>query len=192
MSLPRSDLLDSTLTLAVAAAAVANHCDHAEHNESASVEDVQAAAVVFRDIGAFLSRAADRDPLELYAARLRAIEERNVHHSADSYDGAAAARSAGDWRSLQLVQDAHDKAYHYDVVCLKKADQLRHYALHLSKLVGACAGALREEVDEEDLLARRVPDMLLFGLKLSTVTSEKLRPEPLDSLRAPARFQAVA
>ncbi|HTT93634.1 MAG TPA: hypothetical protein VMF55_03120 [Solirubrobacterales bacterium] len=192
MSLPRSELLDATLDLAVAAAAVANHCDHAEHNESAPVEDVRSAALVFRKTGVRLSQAADQDPLDLYAARLRAIEERNVHYSVDSYDGAEAARAVTDWRALQLVQDVHDKAYHYDVVGLKKSDQLRHYALHLSKLVGACAGALREEVAEEDLVARRVPDMLLFGLKLSTVTAEKLPHESIVPSGTAVDLRAVA
>jgi hypothetical protein len=187
MSLPRSDLLSSTLALAVAAAAVANHCDHSEHNETAEVADVRRAAIVFRENGVSLSLAAGHDPLELYATRLRAIEERNVHHSSDSYDGAAAASAVTDWRSLQLVQDAHDRAYHYDVIGLKKSDQLLHYALHLAKLVGACSGALRGEVEEADLLARRIPDMLLFGIKLSTVTSEKLPSEPIAaSLSVPA------
>ena len=32
MNLSRPELHDATLDLAVAAAAVANHCDHAEHN----------------------------------------------------------------------------------------------------------------------------------------------------------------
>lgn len=192
MSLPRSDFLDSTLALAVASAAVANHCDHAEHNESAEVADVRRAALVFRENGVRLSLAAGRDPLELYATRLRAIEERNVHHSSDSYDGAAAARAATDWRSLQLVQDAHDKAYHPDVIGLKKSDQLLHYALHLAKLVGACSGVLREEVEEADLLARRIPDMLLFGVKLSTVTSEKLPHEPITARLGAPDICAVA
>lgn len=192
MNLPRSDLLDSTLALAVASADVANHCDHVDHNESAEVADVRRAARVFRENGVRLSLAAGCDPLDLYAARLRQIEERNVHHSPNSYDGASAARAVTDWRSLQLVQDAHDKAYHYDVVGLKKSDQLLHYALHLAKLVGACSGVLREEVEEADLLARRIPDMLLFGVKLSTVAAEKLPYEPIaTSVRAPD-IRAVA
>jgi hypothetical protein len=192
MTFSKSDLLAALLDLAPASGAVANYCDHVEHNESADIEDVRNAARVLRGTALSLSNLAGVDPVELYAERLQVIEARNVHHTADSHDGAAAARGVNQWRALQLVQDAHDHAYHYDVVGLTKAEQLRHYALHLAKLVGACAEAARGDIAQDDLLARRVPDMLLFGLKLSTVTSERLPEEPVQSSRLPRHIQAVA
>lgn len=192
MSFPKPDLLAALLNLAPASGAVANYCDHVEHNESADIQDVRDAAQVLRETALVLGAVAGADPVELYANRLRVIEERNVHHTPDSHDGAAAARQAGSWRALQLVQDDHDHAYHYDVVGLTKSEQLRHYALHLAKLVGACAEAARGDISHDDLLNRRVPDMLLFGLKLSTVSAEKL-PETAVELAQPARhIQAVA
>ncbi len=192
MTFSTPDLLAALLDLAPASGAVANYCDHVEHNESADVEDVRNAARVLRDTALSLSNLAGVDPVELYAERLQMIEARNVHHTSDSHDGAAAARGVNQWRALQLVQDAHDHAYHYDVVGLTKAEQLRHYALHLAKLVGACAEAARGDIAQDDLLARRVPDMLLFGLKLSTVTSERLPEEAVQSSRLPRHIQAVA
>lgn len=192
MTFSKPDLLAALLDLAPASGAVANYCDHVEHNESADVEDVRNAARVLRDTALSLSNLAGVDPVELYAERLQMIEARNVHRTSDSHDGAAAARGVNQWRALQLVQDAHDHAYHYDVVGLTKAEQLRHYALHLAKLVGACAEAARGDIAQDDLLARRVPDMLLFGLKLSTVTSERLPEEPVQSSRLPRHIQAVA
>jgi len=98
----------------------------------------------------------------------------------------------GEWRALQLVQDEHDQAYHFDVVGLTKSDQLRHYALHVAKLAGACADAARGDLGHEDFLARRVPDMLLFGVKLATVTSEKLPHESIAASGTVPEMPAVA
>ena len=54
-------------------------------------------------------------------------------------------------------------------------EQLRHYAFHLAKLAGAAAQAA--DGDESDFLARRLPDLLLFGVKLATLTNEPLPDE---------------
>lgn len=131
---------------------------------------------------------ADRggaDIVALYANRLHVIEVKSVHHRALAFDGAAAARHATSWRELQLVQLDHDRAYHPDVFGLTKADQLRHYALHLAKIAGAFARAADGEVSDGDVLARRVPDTLLFGVKVATAASFKLPDEPLDAVPEP-------
>lgn len=181
MSISRADLVKASLELATASGAVSNFCDHAEHNEPVEIGDVRAAAASLRETAVRLSCLADHDPVELYAARLAAIEERNVLHFDGALDGAAEAREAGNWRALQLVQAKHDHAYHADVVGLTKSEQLRHYALHVSKLAGATAQVANGELSRVDWLQRRVADMLLFGLKLSTVTSERLAEEPVES-----------
>lgn len=189
MNFSKQDLLRALLDLAPAAASVANYCDHAEHNETVDIEDVRDAGRVLRGTALALCSAADVDPIELYAARLTVIEARNVHHSEESFDGASAARGLNEWRALQLVQDAHDVAYHYDVVGLTKSEQLRHYALHLAKLVGACADAASGRIPHDDFLDRRVADMLLFGIKLATVSSEKL---PLEQVVVSSPVRAIA
>jgi hypothetical protein len=192
MIFQRKDLIEALLDLAPASAAVANYCDHVEHNERVEIAWVRDAARVLRQTSVWLCDLAGVDPIELYAARLAVIEERNVHHRAESHDGAAAARRARDWRALQLVQDDHDHAYHYDVVGLTKSEQLRHYALHVAKLAGACAEAAQGRVDQDDFLSRRVADMFLFGIKLSTVTSEKLPSEPVIHMSGPDQIHAAA
>ena len=50
--------------------------------------------------------------------------------------GHKAIYTANSWRALQLVQAEHDRHYHPDVCGLTKGEQLRHYALHLAKIVG--------------------------------------------------------
>jgi len=192
MIFQRKDLIEALLDLAPASAAVANYCDHVEHNERVEIAWVRDAARVLRETALRLCELAEVDPVELYAARLAAIEERNVHHSAESHDGAAAARGVRDWRALQLVQDGHDHAYHYDVVGLTKSEQLRHYALHVAKLAGACAEAAQGRLDQDDFLSRRVADMFLFGIKLSTVTSEKLPSEPVNRMSGNSHIRAAA
>jgi hypothetical protein len=66
------------------------------------------------------------------------------------------------------VQWEHDRRYHLDVFGLSRYEQLRHYAFHLAKLAGAAS-----ESDDRDF-QRRLPDVLLFGLKLATLMSEQL------------------
>ncbi|MEJ7714997.1 MAG: hypothetical protein WKF40_04540 [Thermoleophilaceae bacterium] len=167
------------LRLAVVSSNVANYCDHIEHNEPADIETVRRAGEELRMTAIELSWSAGADTIELYAARLAAIESRNVLSYSASFDGAAAARAAGSWRALQLVQARHDCAYHPDVAGLAKWDQLHHYALHLAKLAGATAAVARGDSHHDDWLARRVPDLLLFGLKLATVTGQRLADEGL-------------
>lgn len=193
MSFSRVELVDAALDLATASAAVSNYCDHVEHNERAAVGDVQEAGVVLRITGARLSRLGGYDPVDLYARRLSMIERRNVVHCEESFDGEAAARDAADWRTLQLVQIAHDHAYHADVIGLTKFDQLRHYALHVAKLAGETARVARGEAPQKDWLERRVPDMLLFGMKLATVTLQALPAEVVEDahgLNASSRLAA--
>ena len=167
------------LALAPHAAAVANYCDHSEHNEVVYTSWVTNAAEALRELSVSCARERDLDVIELYATRLGAIEERNVLCRVSSFDGVASAQSAITWRDLQLVQVEHDRAYHPDVVGTPKVEQLRHYALHLAKIVGAFA----TPDDEDDLLARRLPDSLLFGIKLSTVMGQKLADEELPRIR---------
>ena len=182
-----ANLNDAALELAQVAAAVANFCDHAEHNEAADIQDVRRCAARLRAQAISLAAAAGEDPIVLYGARLYAIEHRNVLHHDDAFDGEEAVAHARTWRDLQLVQVAHDRVYHPDVVGLTKAEQLRHYALHVAKLAGAAASALAAETDRADFVQRRVPDMLLFGIKLSTVTGERLSDAPAADWDAAAQ-----
>lgn len=162
------------LELSAAAASVANYCDHVEHNEEADRDWVRNAGRALRGLASEICVFDDADLRALYAARLRIIEERNPVWSPRELDGGSLVESAVTWRDLQLAQAAHDRHYHPDVVGLAKNDQLRHYALHLAKLAGAVADRARCRGDHVDFMARRVPDMLLFGLKLATVTGDHL------------------
>ena len=169
---------DFALQAAPQAAAVANYCDHVEHNEVVYTSWVTSAGEALRTLALDFAAAHSLDVLALYAARLHAIEARNVLSHEASFDGCAAAEGATTWRQLQLVQAEHDRYYHPDVVGLKKLDQLRHYALHLAKIVGAFAGAQ----DAEELINRRLPDTLLFAIKLHTVMGQALADEALPVL----------
>lgn len=168
------------LTLARLAADVANYCDHAEHNEEVSRSWILSTAAELRQLAMGVARAENIDLLATYGERLLAIETKNVLNSAESFDGRVAVQQAHTWRDLQLVQIQHDRFFHPDVLGLHKLDQLRHYSLHLSKLAGAFARWAMNEVDEAEIISRRLPDALLFGIKLSTVMGEKLPMELLS------------
>jgi hypothetical protein len=176
------------LRLAPLSAAVANYCDHVEHNEFADREWVLEAGVGLRELSCELALAASLSPLELYAERLGAIENRNVVSQGGSYDGRREALAARTWRELQLVQLSHDRHYHPDVMGMAKDQQLRHYALHLAKAVGAFA----EPRGEEELLRMRLPDVFLFGVKLPTVMNVPLKDEEPPGLTQAQQPAALA
>lgn len=170
-----------TLALAKASAMVANYCDHVEHNEPAEREWITDAAATARDIALRIAAYENQDLSGLYAARLRQIEHRNPLQGEDDLDGGELVLNASSWRALQLAQVAHDRRYHPDVIGLTKLDQLRHYALHLAKLVGALAEIAAGTGDRASFSARRLPDLLLFGVKLATVSGQRLPDEALPS-----------
>jgi hypothetical protein len=182
----RSDSQRYALLLAPVAASVANYCDHVEHNEVAERAWVIDAGAYLRVLACDQALAVGLSPIELYAERLGEIEARNVLAHPGGYDGHRAALEASTWRELQLVQAQHDRHYHPDVLGLAKDQQLRHYALHLAKIVGAFA----EPRDDRELVHRRLPDALLFAIKLSTVMSVRLEDEPLPALTPPQRAAA--
>jgi hypothetical protein len=174
-------LHDALIQLSRSARDVCNYCDHVEHNEVADVQDVRRAGADLRTLAVRLAAETGNDLVSLYGRRLRHIEAKNVLSSSTSFDGCAAALTAKTWRELQLVQAEHDRVFHPDVVGTPKLDQLLHYALHLAKLAGAVADVDAGEVGVTDFVDRRLPDMVLFGIKLSTVTGETLSSDPVGS-----------
>lgn len=179
MEEPFSTRCAVALGLARVAADVANYCDHVEHNEEVSRDWVTVAAFDLRELALRLAKSEGLDLFSKYANRLRAIEGRNVLNSPESFDGLVASQQCHTWRDLQLVQIQHDRFFHPDVFGLQKLDQLRHYSFHLSKLAGAFARWVMNEGLDEEISNRRLPDVLLFGVKLSTVMGEKLPEERL-------------
>lgn len=169
------DIRSFALGAAPLAAAVANYCDHVEHNEPAETAWVVDAGEKLARLALDFAQAQGLDLVDSYAERLAMIEASNVLAAPGSFDGRAAARAAQTWRDLQLVQAKHDLCYHPDVVGISKYEQLRHYAFHLAKLVGAFA----EAREENELFNRRLPDALLFAIKLRTVMGVHLADDPL-------------
>lgn len=174
------------LRLAPLAASVANYCDHVEHNEFADRAWVLEAGVQLRGLACELAMNSDLSPVDLYAVRLGEIEALNGLSRPGAYDGHRAALEARTWRDLQLVQVDHDRYYHPDVFGMAKDQQLRHYVLHLTKAVGAFA----EPREREELLHRRLPDVLLFAIKLPTVVGvrlpDEILPRPVPSTNVAA------
>ncbi len=171
----RSAAQGYAVRMAPPTASVANFCDHAEHNEVAERDWVLGPAAALHALAVEIAAAHGLSVVELYAERLGEIEARNVLARPAAYDGHRAALEAASWRELQLIQAEHDRHYHSDVSGLTKAEQLRHYALHLAKIVGAFA----EPRDKRELLEKRLPDLLLFAIKLATVMGARLPDEPL-------------
>jgi hypothetical protein len=180
---------DDLAVTAVAASQVANFCDHTDHNERTDPAWVVGAGTTLRRVAERIAVRQHIDLLSAYAERLAAVEARTIH---DGFDGRAAALGATSWRDLQRVQEEHDRVYHPDVFGMRKSDQLNHYALHLTKLVGALALELTGRGDPQDFRTRRLPDMLLFGIKLPTVMGQRLADEPLESTMSVGREVVAA
>jgi hypothetical protein len=178
MTVDKDALQAFALVLAPPTARVANYSDHVEHNEEAHPAQIITAAELIRDGALDFARAIGADLFELYARRLEMIEHSNVLERLGAFDGHAASVAAVTWRDLQTIQFEHDRFYHPDVVGLAKVEQLRHYALHLAKIVGAFAAP----ADTTELLGRRLPDALLFAIKLHTVMGDRLPDDPLPRL----------
>lgn len=170
-----------TLELAVATAGAANYCDHAEHNEEVECLWITDAGRVARRLACAIAADADIDLLDFYANRLRTIETRNPLSDRQGFDGSEAAMKARNWRQLQLVQVEHDRHYHPDVFGLSRFAQLNHYTLHLAKLTGALADVAAGKREAADFYKSRLADLLLFGVKLATVTGEVLPERTLFS-----------
>lgn len=183
---------DELSAVAKATSQVANYCDHADHNEPVDASWVLGAAESVRSVAQGIAAREGIDIVEAYASRLHEIEARNVQGPFASFDGPSEARHARSWRELQRVQAEHDRLYHPDVVGLHKSAQLQHYVLHLAKLVGALADQPSSGDRHVDFVTRRLPDMLLFGIKLSTVMGQKLPDTKIDLMASASPAAMVA
>lgn len=168
---------DLTFALVRAAGILATYCDRAEHSEVADRQSVTAVALSLRGLAVATSHETGFDLHALYAERISEIERRHPAFADDMFDGASTVRIAKTWAQLQSVQYRHDLAYHPDVIGLAKWEQLRHYTLHVSKLAMLSLNASETEAEWNEFLARRLPDVVIFGIKLSTVCGERLSDE---------------
>lgn len=166
---------DAVGPLAAASASLAGYCDRAEHLEKTDPELIRDVGATLRSLAVKLAENNQIDLVGAYRSRLEGVEQRHPLYPAGFAALDAIPSQGATWRQLQGVQWEHDRHYHPDVLGLSRYEQLRHYAFHLAKLAGAAAKAA--DGDESDFLARRLPDLLLFGLKLATLTNERLPDE---------------
>jgi hypothetical protein len=181
---PLRDLLhmlgvnNAAAELATASAGIAGYCDRAEHLEPTDPELIRAVGATLRELAVRLAAQNGIDLVQAYRARLESVEQRHPLYPASGF---AAVEEIPDrsatWRQVQRVQWEHDRHYHPDVLGLSRYEQLRHYAFHLAKLAGAAVNG-----DDSGFLSRRLPDLLLFGLKLATLTNEQLPDTPVPGL----------
>jgi len=172
------------LALAEAAGRLASFCDRLEHGESANRAVVQETGALLRGAAFAYAQENGQDLVGLYARRLGRSERNHVLGTAGDFDGEQAVRGARTLRDLQVAQIGHDRAFRPDVSGLSRYEQLRHCALHLAKLAGSAAEAYKDRSQLPDFHERRLPDALLFGLKLATLVDERLAKVPLQELTA--------
>lgn len=71
---------------------------------------------------------------------------------------------------FQVSQQDHDIANHFEIICLHKADRLKHYGLHFSKYVGRLAR--NRECDAE--LKRTLVDIFLISLSAANALNHRI------------------
>ncbi len=166
--------------LAVITGSLATYLDRSEHLEPADRDAVADAGRRLRGVAIDLASELGIDAVAAYAQRLSELERRNALAPHDSTDPPSLVRAARTWRALQVAQIEHDRWFHPDVFGMPRSEQLRHFVLHLAKLTAVVA-QLDEHGDWFDFVDRRVPDMLVFGVKLATSAGVRLSEAPLPN-----------
>jgi hypothetical protein len=171
--------LENAHVLVRVAGSIAVHCDRSEHNEDVLKETLRTQGGLLREMVIGLAIENNLDLKELYASRLEGLEGRHPMGGSGLFDGGAAARAIESWSDAQQVQYKHDIYYHPDVAGMPKINQIRHYAFHVSKLAMLTLDAALEVEGGPDSLRTdfwtlRLADILIFGIKLATVTGERL------------------
>jgi hypothetical protein len=85
--------------------------------------------------------------------------------------------SAKDLARLQQEQYRHDQRNHADILCLPKADRLKHYGLHFAKYLGRLA----RDSDEPKSLERTLVDAMLVCLSSANTLHLVLVHTPSES-----------
>jgi hypothetical protein len=88
----------------------------------------------------------------------------------------------------QQEQFAHDRRNHSDIICLPRADRLKHYGLHFAKY----AGRMARGVAEPKTIGETVVDAVLVCLSAANSLSQRLDQEIALSITAePATLEAL-
>ncbi len=185
----RREPSDATLSRAAfalirSASACAAFCEHIEHNEPATTQQVVAAAESMRLLAAQLADQSGLSLRQAYEDRIRGVEASSILRYVATAErtaltGADALTSSRRWDEIQIAQLAHDRQFHPDVLGLSKIDQLRHYTFHITKLAGMLADAV-EHGGWTAFRDERLADIAVFGVKLATVCNERLPSVDVD------------
>lgn len=177
---PREQRLQALMvSVAQASAAVSRFCDRAEHLEITDVSAIREAGATLRSAAVELARGQGVDIIGAYLVRLQIVEARRAV-VADEWAAPETLAGPVTWEVLQQIQAKHDAVYHADVTGMSKAEQIRHYSFHLAKLVGALASEIGRASLSQEFRQTRLPDLLLFGVKLSTLVDERLSSHEIE------------
>ncbi len=93
-----------------------------------------------------------------------------------------------DLREMQKFQSEHDVKYHAEIASWPVKDQIEHCTLHLAKLAGMFSSycekvQMNEAADSSLLFTERIPDILIFALKMATLADMDIEEAYLDRIR---------
>jgi hypothetical protein len=153
-------------------------CDRAEHNEATSPETIREVGQGLRKLAQTITAELGLDLRSLYAERVARVEAAHILGGQGLFDGGKAIREGTTWRAWQIAQMTHDHVYHQDVAGLPKNSQLSHIGHHVAKLAWKLQQTITSTETRDEFLTNRVADLVVFGVKLATVTGQRLPEEP--------------
>lgn len=180
-------LEESLRELVRAASELACSCEKIEHNEGVPADMPSRAAERLRCVALKLSQCAGISLAAAYARRIREVEKRSLLRHQRLVDGdgecmgADVLSTARTWSDIQVGQAVHDRQFHPDVFGLSKAEQLRHYTFHITKLCRLLLDAI-DSKDFDSFTEERLADIAIFGVKIATTCNVRLPDSAVDSL----------
>jgi hypothetical protein len=160
---------------------IGQYCDRADHNEATSPETIREVGWGLRKLAQTIAAELGLDLRSLYAERVARVEAAHILGGQGFFDGGKSIREGTTWHAWQIAQMNHDRVYHPDVAGLPKNSQLSHIGHHIAKLAWRMQQTITSADKRDEFLINRVADLVLFGVKLATVTGQRLPEEPTDS-----------
>lgn len=161
----------------LAAATLSKHCEHVEHCESNSVNDINLVSEKLLQIALSIAIENKINLAEVYLKKLQTVEAKK--HLQKTLLNEDPSLQAGPltkditWQKIQINQLIYDRQSEPNMLGIPKYEQVRHYALQITKLASLLFEAT-ENNQLKDFCDKHLADIAIIGVKLATLRGIKL------------------